>query len=120
MPKAIINKHSFFNWRFVGCSGDWESFEEAYGYSPQFLIEPEPHIQTVSWDEIFYDSGMVNTSFIENWENFDTPKNELHTYYYNDTPFLTHLKGGFSEHKMSSKDFEGELNKYFTGLNNAN
>ena len=52
--------------------------------------------------------------------NFDTPKNELHTYYYNDTPFLTHLKGGFSEHKMSSKDFEGELNKYFTGLNNAN
>ena len=55
MTKAIINKHSFFNWRFVGCSGDWESFEEAYGYSPQFLIEPEPHIQTVSWDEIFYD-----------------------------------------------------------------
>ena len=75
MPKAIINKHSFFNWRFVGCSGDWESFEEAYGYSPQFLIEPETHIQTVSWDEIFYDSGMVSTSFIENWEDFDTPKN---------------------------------------------
>ena len=52
--------------------------------------------------------------------NFDTPKNELHTYYYNDTPFLTHLKGGFSEHKMSSQDFEDELNSYFTGLNNAN
>ena len=44
--------------------------------SPQFLIEPEPYIQTVSWDEIFYDSGMVNTGFIENWEDFDTPKNK--------------------------------------------
>ena len=52
--------------------------------------------------------------------NFDTPRNQLHTYYYKDIPFLTHLKGGFSEHKMSSQDFEDELNSYFTGLNNAN
>mgnify|MGYP003120426209 FL=1 len=52
--------------------------------------------------------------------NFKTPNNRLHTYFYNEKPLLTHLKGGFSEHKMSSQDFEDELNSYFTGLNNAN
>ena len=50
-----------------------------------------------------------------NWETEDT----LHTYYYKDEPFLTHLKGGFSENKMSSKDFEEEFNKYLQELTNA-
>jgi hypothetical protein len=49
-----------------------------------------------------------------NWETPDT----LHTYYYNDKPFLTHLKGGFSENKMSSKYFEEEFNIYLEELNN--
>ena len=47
-----------------------------------------------------------------NWETPDT----LHTYYYKDEPFLTHLKGGFSENKMSSEDFEEELDKYLYDL----
>jgi hypothetical protein len=50
-----------------------------------------------------------------NWETEDT----LHTYYYKEEPFLTHLKGGFSEHKMSSKDFEEEFNEYLQELTNA-
>jgi len=50
-----------------------------------------------------------------NWETGDT----LHTYYYKDEPFLTHLKGGFSENKMSSKDFEEEFSEYLVGLANA-
>ena len=51
-----------------------------------------------------------------NWETEDT----LHTYYYKDEPFLTHLKGGFSENKMSSKDFEEEFNSYLQEFKNAN
>tara|TARA_B100001250_G_scaffold413390_1_gene447368 strand:- start:1523 stop:2419 length:897 start_codon:yes stop_codon:yes gene_type:complete len=50
-----------------------------------------------------------------NWETEDT----LHTYYYNDKPFLTHLKGGFSENKMSSEIFESEFKKYLEELENA-
>ena len=50
-----------------------------------------------------------------NWETGDT----LHTYYYKDEPFLTHLKGGFSENKMSSEDFEEEFNEYLKELTNA-
>jgi hypothetical protein len=50
-----------------------------------------------------------------NWKTEDM----LHTYYYNDEPFLTHLKGGFSENKMSSKDFEEEFNSYLKVLKNA-
>jgi hypothetical protein len=50
-----------------------------------------------------------------NWETEDT----LHTYYYKDEPFLTHLKGGFSEGKMSSKEFEEEFNSYLQELKNA-
>ncbi len=49
-----------------------------------------------------------------NWETEDT----LHTYHYNDKPFLTHLKGGFSENKMSSKTFEEEFNLYLQKLSN--
>ena len=37
-----------------------------------------------------------------------------------DKPFLTHLKGGFSEHKMTSPDFEEEFNKYLKELKSAN
>tara|TARA_B100000287_G_scaffold421511_1_gene462295 strand:+ start:371 stop:1273 length:903 start_codon:yes stop_codon:yes gene_type:complete len=51
--------------------------------------------------------------------NFNTSLHTLNTYFYNDEPFLSHLKGGFSEHKMTSEDFESELNRYLTGLNNA-
>ena len=51
-----------------------------------------------------------------NWETEDT----LHTYYYKDEPFLTHLKGGFSENKMSANDFEEEFNSYLQELKNAN
>ena len=51
-----------------------------------------------------------------NWETEDT----LHTYHYKDKPFLTHLKGGFSENKMSSVDFETEFNEYLKELKNAN
>ena len=51
-----------------------------------------------------------------NWKTPDT----LHTYYYKDKPFLTHLKGGFSENKMSSKNFEEEFNEYLEELKNAN
>jgi hypothetical protein len=50
-----------------------------------------------------------------NWETKDT----LHTYDYKGKPFLTHLKGGFSENKMSSEDFEEEFNKYLEELKNA-
>ena len=50
-----------------------------------------------------------------NWETEDT----LHTYFYKDEPFLTHLKGGFSEHKMTSPDFEEEFNEYLKELKNA-
>jgi len=51
-----------------------------------------------------------------NWETEDG----LHTYYYKEEPFLTHLKGGFSEHKMSSPEFEEEFNEYLEELKNAN
>ena len=51
--------------------------------------------------------------------NFKT-LDDLHTYYYKNEPFLTHLKGGFSENKMSSKDFEQEFNSYLKELKNAN
>ena len=54
---------------------------------------------------------------------YDNPNCEtedtLHTYFYNDGPFLTHLKGVFSENKMSSKDFEEEFNAYLKELKNA-
>jgi hypothetical protein len=50
-----------------------------------------------------------------NWETEDT----LHTYYYNGGPFLTHLKGGFSEGKMTSGEFEEEFNSYLQELKNA-
>ncbi len=50
-----------------------------------------------------------------NFKTLDT----LHTYDYKDKPFLTHLKGGFSENKMSSKDFEDEFNSYLKELKNA-
>mgnify|MGYP001263065865 FL=1 len=50
-----------------------------------------------------------------NWETPDT----LHTYHYKDKPFLTHLKGGFSENKMSSENFEEEFNEYLEELKNA-
>ena len=50
-----------------------------------------------------------------NWETPDT----LHTYDYKNEPFLTHLKGGFSENKMSSEDFEIEFTKYLQELTNA-
>ena len=50
-----------------------------------------------------------------NWETEDV----LHTYYYKSSPFLTHLKGGFSENKMSSTDFEEEFNKYLQELTNV-
>ena len=60
-----------------------------------------------------------------NWET-ESPTEEgeewnrtLHTYYYKKVPFITHLKGGFSENKMSSKDFEKEFNDYLQELNNA-
>ena len=39
--------------------------------------------------------------------------------FYKDKPFLTHLKGGFSENKMSSKAFEEEFNEYLQELKNA-
>jgi len=45
-----------------------------------------------------------------NWETEDLFP--THTYHYKEKPFLTHLKGGFSENKMSSKDFEEEFNEY--------
>jgi hypothetical protein len=48
-----------------------------------------------------------------NWETEDV----LHTYYYKGWPFLTHLKGGFSEGKMSSDEFE--LEEYLKELRNA-
>ena len=55
------------------------------------------------------------------WDNpnFKTPENRLHTYLYNDKPFLTHLKGGFSEHKMSSKFYKEEFNEYSEEINNV-
>ena len=50
--------------------------------------------------------------------NYDTP-DSLHTYHYKDKPFLTHLKGGFSENKMTAKAFEAEFNDYLKGLKSA-
>jgi len=43
-----------------------------------------------------------------NWKTED----KLHTYYYKDEPFLTHLKGGFSEGKMTLKEYSEEFDKY--------
>ena len=55
------------------------------------------------------------------WDNpnWKTPDNKLHTYLYNDNPFLTHLKGGFSEHKMSSDFYKEEFKEYTEEINNA-
>jgi len=50
-----------------------------------------------------------------NWKT----KGIIPTYYYKDEPFLTHLKGGFSENKMSAKDFEKEFNEYLKELKSA-
>ena len=50
--------------------------------------------------------------------NFDT-KDVLHTYNYKGKPFLSHLKGGFSESKMTSSDFSDEFIKYLEELQNA-
>ena len=50
--------------------------------------------------------------------NWKTPET-LHTYHYKNKPFLTHLKGGFSENKMSSENFEDEFNSYLQELKNA-
>ena len=47
---------------------------------------------------------------------FDSPDG-LHTYYYRDK-FLTHLKGGFSERKMSHHMFKEEFNNYLKLINN--
>ena len=45
-----------------------------------------------------------------NWDTDD--KYPTNTYHYKDKPFLTHLKGGFSENKMSAKDFNEEFTEY--------
>ena len=50
--------------------------------------------------------------------NFNT-KDVLHTYNYKEKPFLSHLKGGFSESKMTSSDFSDEFIKYLEELQNA-
>ena len=50
--------------------------------------------------------------------NWDT-EGIIPLYYYKGKPFLTHLKGGFSENKMSSEAFEEEFNKYLKELKSA-
>ena len=45
-------------------------------------------------------------------------KETLHTYYYKKEPFLTHLKGGFSENKMS-RHFGNQFDEYLKELKNA-
>lgn len=47
--------------------------------------------------------------------NFET-ENGARTYEYQLVPFITHLKGGFSEHKMSNSLYEEELTKYLNTL----
>lgn len=47
--------------------------------------------------------------------NFET-EGGARTYEYQLTPFITHLKGGFSEHKMSNSLYEEELTKYLNTL----
>ena len=37
MTKAIINKHSFFNWRFVGCSGIGKALKKLMDIVHNFL-----------------------------------------------------------------------------------
>lgn len=54
---------------------------------------------------------------------YDNPnwdiKHQIHTYHYKDKPFLTHLKGGFSEEKMSSKLFQQEFENYLKELSDV-
>jgi len=61
-----------------------------------------------------------NLKYLHLGPYYDNPNwktdNTLHTYNYKDEPFLTHLKGGFSENKMSSKDFEVEFQNYLKEL----
>tara|TARA_Y100000592_G_scaffold65460_1_gene101830 strand:+ start:6597 stop:7502 length:906 start_codon:yes stop_codon:yes gene_type:complete len=63
-----------------------------------------------------------NLKYLHLGPYYDNPNwktdNTLHTYNYKDEPFLTHLKGGFSENKMSSKDFEVEFQNYLKELKN--
>ena len=37
--KMIINRSLYCNWRFEGCGDDWDNFINAYGFSPQLLID---------------------------------------------------------------------------------
>ena len=50
-----------------------------------------------------------------NWET----DHKLHTYFYKGEPFLSHLKGGFSENKMTSKLFQSEITHYLSELENV-
>ena len=52
--KMIINRSLYCNWRFEGCGDDWDNFIDAYGFSPQFLIDGKT-INGVSLDDVFWD-----------------------------------------------------------------
>ena len=83
---------------------DWNYGDTNHGATIKCLSEGRKFLHLGP----YYD----NPNFME--YNEDT----LHTYFYKDKPFLSHLKGGFSENKMTSKDYESELNRYLTGLLN--
>jgi|TARA_Y100000590_G_C15721941_1_gene1013818 hypothetical protein len=67
---------------------------------------------------LFHDLKYLHLGPYYDNPNWETP-NGLHTYHYKDKPFLTHLKGGFSENKMSSEDFQDIYDLYKQEIHNS-
>ena len=74
IQKMIINRSLYCNWRFEGCGDDWDNFINAYGFSPQFLIDGKT-INDVSLDDVFWECGYMYNDQIQNLKELDTPEN---------------------------------------------
>jgi len=72
--KMIINRSLYCNWRFNGCGDDWDNFIDAYGFSPQFLIDGKT-IDGISLEDVFWGCGYMYNNHIENLKELDTPEN---------------------------------------------
>jgi hypothetical protein len=67
---------------------------------------------------LFHDLKYLHLGPYYDNPNWETP-NGLHTYHYKGKPFLTHLKGGFSENKMSSEDFQDIYDSYIQEIHSS-
>ena len=99
-------------------------FADAY-----FFLSKKSFFDKVDVDWNFGDTNHGSTVYcLENnlkylhlgpyWDNpnWDTTHSQLHTYDYNEKPFLTHLKGGFSENKMVADHHDVEYQRYMSEL----